>query len=119
MHDEMMASMLQTLEKHLTTETIVGKPITIGDVTLIPVMDLMFGYGGGAGEAPEAYKQSGSGSGGGAGARLAAKAMVVIRGDEVQVLPFSKGGALEKILDALPDLVEKFKQPKADDAKDE
>lgn len=122
MRDEMMASMLQTLEKHLSTETIVGKPLTIGDITLIPVMDLMFGYGGGWGEAPEDnQKGSSSGSGGGAGARLSAKALVVIRGSEVQVLPLSKGGTLEKILDALPDLVEKFKQPKAGEpeAKDE
>lgn len=117
MRDEMMATMLETLERHLSTETIVGKPVSIGDITLIPVMDLMFGYGGGAGEGSGDNKQGGSGSGGGAGARLSAKAMVVIRDGEVQVLPFAKGGTLEKILDAIPGLVEKFKQPRSEEPK--
>lgn len=72
---EMMAPLLETLEKHLHTRTIFGEPMTVGNVTLIPVMDLTFGFGAGGGEGRD-DKHGGSGQGGGGGARLAAKAVM-------------------------------------------
>ncbi|MFZ5817876.1 MAG: GerW family sporulation protein [Bacillota bacterium] len=108
--NDVMTTMLQTLEKHLNTKTIMGEPFTVGDVTLIPVMDLMFGFGGGGGEGvdPKSESARGSGSGGGAGARLAPKAMVVIKGGDVQVIPLTRGSAIEKIVEAIPGLLEKL-----------
>lgn len=117
-----MEAMLQTLERNLSTKSIMGEPIVIGEVTLIPVMDLMFGYGGGAGEGKDEKSQGGSGSGGGAGARLTPRAMVVIKGGEVQVVPMSKGGAMEKIVEAIPGLVQKLgakKEQKAEEKDDD
>ena len=107
MANELLDSMLVTLEKHLNTKTVVGDPITLGNVTMIPVMDLMFGYGGGAGEGRD-EKQGGSGGGGGVGARMSAKAMIVLKDGEVSVLPLGKGGAIDKIVDSIPGLVEKL-----------
>ncbi|MFZ5825211.1 MAG: GerW family sporulation protein [Bacillota bacterium] len=112
----MPAEMWAVLDKHLTTKSVIGEPVTFGEITMIPVMDLMFGYGGGAGEGRDEKQQGGGGGGGGAGARLAPKAVIVIKGGSVEVLPLSKGSAIEKIVEAIPGLVEKF-QAKA--AKDE
>lgn len=103
---EIMDSVLVALEKHLSTKTVVGEPITMGSVTLIPVVDLMFGFGAGGGEGRD-EKQGGSGSGGGAGARLSARAVIVVRDGDVSVLPLGKGGAIDKIVEAIPGLVEK------------
>lgn len=115
MANEVFQNVLETLERNLSTKTTIGEPVTVGDVTLIPVMDLMFGYGGGGGEASGNKDQagSGSGSGGGAGARLSPKAIIVIKDGEVQVLPFAKGGAMERIVASIPGLVEKFGHMKA------
>lgn len=107
MANEMLGSMLATLEKHLNTKTVVGEPITLGSVTMIPVIDVMFGYGGGSGEGRD-EKQGGSGSGGGAGARMSVRAMVVVKDGDVSMLPVGKGGAIDKIVDSIPGLVEKL-----------
>ncbi len=104
-----MDTILETLEKHLTTKTVFGEAVTVGDVTMLPVMDLAFGFGGGGGEGrDEKNNGTGVGSGGGAGARLTPKALVVIKGGEVQVIPMAKGGAIDKIVEALPAIMEKF-----------
>ena len=46
---EMMNTLLATLEKHLDIKTIIGEPMTVGNVTLIPVMNLTYGFGAGGG----------------------------------------------------------------------
>lgn len=109
----MPSEVWSVLEKHLNTKTVVGEAVTFGEITMIPVMDLMFGYGGGAGDGRDEKHQGGGGSGGGAGARLSPKAVIVIQGGQVQVLPLSKGSAIEKIVEALPGLLEKFQASKA------
>lgn len=110
-------TLLENLEKHLTTKSVIGEPVTFGDVTLVPVMDLMFGAGGGGGEGRDEKKnETGGGSGGGVGARLSPKAMIVIKNGEVQVLPLGKGGAIDKIVEAIPGLLEKFGAMKAQKA---
>jgi len=111
----MLDTMMATLEKHLSTKTVIGEAVTVGDVTMVPVMDLMFGFGGGGGEGRDEKNQNGSGSGGGAGARLAPKAIIVIKGGEVQVLPLVKGSAIEKIVESIPAIVEKFQSMKKEE----
>jgi uncharacterized spore protein YtfJ len=103
---ESMQAVTDYLEKALSTKTVVGEPMQFGDITLIPVVDVMFGFGAGGGEGTT-NANSGTGGGGGGGARVSAKAMVMIKDGEVSVLPLSKGGAIEKIIDAIPGIVEK------------
>lgn len=117
----LIETILQTLERNLNTKSIMGEPIVIGEITLIPVMDLSFGFGGGEGEGRD-DKQGGTGGGGGCGARMSPRAMIVIKGGEVQVVPLAKGGAMEKIVEAIPGLVEKLsavKEKKAEEKDDD
>lgn len=104
---QMLDSLMETLEKHLTVKTIIGEPMTVGNVTLMPVMDLTFGFGAGSGEGRDDKQGGGSGVGGGGGARLAAKAVIVIKDGEVSVLPLGKGTAIDKIVEAIPAILEK------------
>ncbi|MGE5674928.1 MAG: GerW family sporulation protein [Mycobacterium leprae] len=108
MASEFIDNLVATLEKHLTTKSVIGEAVTFGDVTMVPVMDLMFGAGGGSGEGRDEKSQGGSGSGGGMAARLSPKAVIVIKNGEAQILPLSKGSAIEKIVEAVPGLVEKL-----------
>lgn len=106
--NETIDSIMGPLEKALSTKTVIGEATQIGDVTLIPVIDVTFGFGAGGGEGTAHGQNSGTGGGGGAGARVSAKAVIVIKDGDVSILPFTKGGAVDKILEALPGLVEKF-----------
>jgi uncharacterized spore protein YtfJ len=109
--NDSVTQVTEFLEKSLSTKTVIGEPLTFGNVTLIPVMDVMFGFGGGGGEGGTKENQ-GTGGGSGAGVRMAPKAVVVIKDGEVTVMPLGKGSAIEKILEKVPDLLEKMKLKK-------
>lgn len=106
-----IAVVTEYLEKALNTKLVIGEAQQFGDVTLIPVVDVMFGFGGGGGEG-SAKENSGNGAGGGAGARVSAKAIVVIKNGEVNVLPLTRGSAIEKLVEAIPGIMEKVKVSK-------
>lgn len=109
-----MEGLLSGLSNLLSTKTVVGDPITMGDVTLVPIVDVMFGFGsgsgtGGPGETPRGGQGgSGSGSGGGGGGRVAPKALVMIKNGEVSVLSLVRGGTMERIIEMVPEVVGKL-----------
>ena len=101
-------SIVQRVTETLKTETVIGQPITVGDITLIPVVNVTFGFGAGGGS--DASNASNQGSGAGGGARMNVAGMVVVKGDDVSFISTGKGAgksaAIDKILDALPELLE-------------
>jgi len=105
-HETILNAVVDPLSSLIQTKTVFGDPLVLGNVTLIPVVDVMFGYGAGGGEGTTAGN-AGTGGGGGGGARVSAKAVIVIKGDEVSFLALTKGGAIEKILDSVPGLIDK------------
>ncbi len=113
---ENMDSMFDKFEKFLKEKTVIGEPIEMGSVTMIPAMTVSFGMGNGGGDGSDHKGNGGTGSGGGIGARITPAAMIVIKGDDVQILPISKGHAIEKLIEMIPDLMEKFDNKK--DAKE-
>jgi uncharacterized spore protein YtfJ len=108
---QLIKSILDELKTIAKTETIVGDPITVGDKTIIPVckITLGFGAGGGSGEAKE--KGGGLGSGGGGGAIVYPAAFIVIKGEEVSLLGV-KPGRWEPVLEAIPEIIDKFREKK-------
>jgi len=103
-------SIIQKVTETLKTETVVGQPIQIGAITMIPIINVSFGFGAGGGD------DRGNGTGGGGGARMTVAGMMVVKGDDVSFIPTGKGsgmvGSLDRLLDKLPDLIEKV-SPKA------
>lgn len=115
---ENIDSMFEKFERFLKEKTVIGEPIEMGNIKMIPAMTVSFGMGNGGGDGTDEKGNGGTGSGGGFGARITPTAMIVVKGDEVQILPISKGHAFEKLLDMVPDLMEKIdiKSKKADEA---
>ena len=61
---------LEEIEKVLSTKTVVGEPMTVEGVTLIPLISVGFGFGAGGGSGRGPSKKSeeiGEGTGGGSG----------------------------------------------------
>ena len=83
---ENMTALFKNLEQVLTAKTVFGEAITVGETTIIPVVDVSFGLGTGGGSGEDKDKGGGSGGGGGAGARMSASAVIVIKGEHVQVM---------------------------------
>jgi uncharacterized spore protein YtfJ len=87
------------------TETVIGEPITAGNVTLIPVSKISIGFAAGGGGNDQ---KAGSGAGTGGGVNIMPVAFITIIDDKVQVLPVNKSDpGLAKILSLAPDLIKK------------
>ena len=96
------------LESFLKTETVIGDPITVGETTIVPIISVTFGCGTGAGRGGDKEGSDGSGSGLGVGARVTPNAVVVIRKDDVKILPISGKNNISNFLEIVPDIVSKI-----------
>ena len=97
---------LGELHHLVKTETVVGDPVAVGDLTLIPVSKISFGFGAGGGQ--EGKGQSGTGG----GATVEPIAFVVIDSEgKAQILPLNdKEGGLGQLIDLMPEALAKVKQ---------
>ncbi len=87
----------------ISSKTVIGEPITVGDVTLVPIIKANFGFGLGGNDQARV-------SGGGGGANIMPIAVIVVRRDEVSVLSLEKGdgGGIQQLVEKLPGLLEKL-----------
>lgn len=108
---ELIKSILDELKTFARTETIIGEPITIADKTIIPVCKITLGFGAGGGSGGAKEKGEGLGSGGGGGVCVYPAAFIVIKGEEVSLLGV-KPGRWEHVLEAIPGIIDKFKEGK-------
>ncbi len=102
---------LDEIEKVLSTKTVVGEPITVQDITLIPLITAGFGFGTGGGSGRGEAKRQGEGTGGatGGGAWVKPVAVVIVSKEGVRVEPIIGGvaSAFEKLGETVPRIVEK------------
>ena len=73
---ELMAETIQKIKEAVDANTVVGQPITAGEVTIIPVSRISLGFGTGGsefgGKAPKNLGENPFGGGGGAGSSSSA-----------------------------------------------
>ena len=105
---ELLQSIISELKQIAVTETIVGEPVTLADKMVVPVSRIMVGFGVGGGEGSSEKQGEGFGGGGGGGARVEPVGFIVIDGDKVSFLP-TKPGRFEGLIEAIPDVFNKFK----------
>ena len=108
-------NIFEKLESFVKTNTVVGEPMNVGDTTIIPFIDICFGLGTGGGGGTDDKGSKGTGGGAGSGAKISPTAILVIKGDRIEILPIKKAGSLEKLIDMVPDLVKKVKEQKNDE----
>ena len=112
-------SLLKGMDTVLSTKTVVGEATQIGDTIILPLVDVYFGVGAGAGA--EDKKNHG---GGGMGGKISPSAVLVIRDGYTKLVNVKNQDTMTKILDMVPDLVDKFTSKKEtavkkEDLKDE
>ncbi len=107
---KILESMYDRLDNFMKTETVVGEPIEVGDVKIIPIISASFGLGGGFGE--ESKETTSGGGGGGVGGKITPDAMLVIKDGNVEMIPVKSKATLEKLIEKVPDLVGKLEDLK-------
>ena len=98
-----MTSLLKGVDSVLSTKTVVGEAITIGDTIILPLVDVSFGLGAGAG--CQEKKNNGAG---GVGGKMSPSAVLVIQNGQTKLVNIKNQDGMTKILDMVPDIVNKF-----------
>ena len=105
-------SLFKGMDSFITTKTVVGDAITVGDTILLPLVDVSFGVGAGAFSGDK--KNNG---GGGMGGKISPSAVLVISNGVTKLVNIRNQDGLTKILDMVPDFLNKFsegqKEPEA------
>jgi len=96
-------TLFKGMDAFLTTKTVIGDPITVGDMTIVPLVDVNFGVGAGA----MGTSKGSNNAGGGMGGKLSPSAVIVIQGDNVRMVPVAEESSLSKVLDMVPGVVDK------------
>lgn len=107
-------SLLKGMDTVLSTKTVVGEATQIGDTIILPLVDVTFGVGAGAGSGEK--KNSG---GGGLGGKMTPSAVLVIKDGYTKLVNVKNQDTMTKILDMVPDIVDKFTAKKNVDIKEE
>lgn len=112
-------TLFKSLESFTQNEGIIGKPVTQGDKTFLPVVSIAVGYGGGnanmgtnsSGTNTKAAGSSESGTGAlGLGAKLCTDAVIFIDKDNVTMLPVNSNAST--IMDKIPQIISSVGQSK-------
>ncbi len=106
---EVLQTIVGELRNIARSESIIGAPVTVGERTIIPITKLSIGFGAGGAEGTRTDKGSGFGGGGGGGAVLEPVAFLVTDKDRIQLLTTRKGGVVEAVLEAAPELISTIK----------
>ncbi len=109
-----ITSLMSGMENFLSTKTVVGEPTQIGDTIILPLVDVTFGVGAGA----TANDQK-NGGGGGMSGKMSPSAVLVIKNGQTKLVNIKNQDTVTKIIDMIPDLVDKFTTPKEDMVSDE
>lgn len=112
--NSVMTSLLKGVDSVLSTKTVVGEPINVGDTILVPLVDVSFGLGAGTGIQDKKDKGAG-----GVGGKMSPSAILVIQNGKTKLVNIKQQDGLTKVLDMVPDLVDKFTHKNDDMISDE
>ena len=102
------------MDGFLSAKTVVGQPTTIGDAIIIPLVDVSFGIGAGA----NAGEKSNGGFGGMTG-KMSPNAVLVIKNGQTKLVSIKDQNTIVKLIDAIPDLVDRLTTEKEEMPTDE
>lgn len=100
-------SLFKGMDSFITTKTVVGEAITVGDTIILPLVDVSFAVGAGAFSGEK--KNNG---GGGMGGKVSPSAVLVISNGMTKLVNIKNQDGLTKILDMVPDFLNKFSDSK-------
>lgn len=104
-------SLFKGMDSFISSKTVVGDAIHIGDTIILPLVDVSFGVAAGA-----FAKERSNNAGGGMGGRIQPSAVLVIQNGSTRLVNVKNQDGITKILDMVPDFVDKFTRKDSDAA---
>ncbi len=107
-------SLMKGMNAVLGTKTVVGEVTQIGDTIILPLVDVTFGVGAGASASDKK-----NGGGGGFSAKMSPSAVLVIKNGTTKLVNIKNQDMVTKVIDMIPDIVDKFTAPKEEMMEDD
>lgn len=120
--ESLMLTAMSSIRDMVDVNTIIGEPIEAGNnITIIPISKVCFGFAAGGsefnGETLKEYNKKDKdeeieyklpfGGGAGAGVSINPVAFLVVQKDNVKLMPVNHDSYIDKLLDYVPDLLQK------------
>ena len=101
--DATMESLFKGMDGFITTKTVVGDAIHIGDTIILPLVDVSSGVGAGAFSGEKKNN-----AGGGMGGKITPCSILVMQNGTTKLINVKNQDAMTKVLDMVPDIINKF-----------
>lgn len=102
--DSTVASLFKGMDAFVSAKTVVGDAVTVNDTIILPLVDVSFGVGAGAFAGDKKNNAGGAMTG-----KVTPSAVLVIQNGATKLVNIKNQDAVTKILDIIPDIVDKFK----------
>ncbi len=106
---ENLEPIFEKFKDMIKVETVVGEAVKIGDATLVPFVDVTMGFGTGG------HNGTGNCGGGGGGAKVEPSAVLVIKGERVELFNIkgsAKYSGFDRLIGMVPEIISKLKKDK-------
>ena len=100
-------SLFKGMDSVVSSKTVVAEAIHIGDTIILPLVDVSFAVGAGAFEGDKKNKGAG-----GLGGKMSPSAVLVIQGGKTRLVNIRNQDTITKILDMVPDVMDRFSSGK-------
>ncbi len=109
----MLESTIAKIRQMVDANSVVGEPITAGDVTIVPISKISIGFGGGGSDFVSKNantKENPFGGGVGTGVKVTPVAFLVIKEGSVRMLPVAAPAntTADRIVEMVPDTLDKI-----------
>lgn len=109
-----VSSLMKGMESFLSTKTVVGEATQVGDTIILPLVDVTFGVGAGSSAAEKKNGGAGAMSG-----KMSPSAVLVIKNGQTKLVNIKNQDTITKVIDMIPDLVDRFTKEKEEMVSDE
>lgn len=115
MDEELRKKIFEDFKNMITTESVVGKPIYLGDATIVPFVDVSFGFGTGT--------HGSAAAGGAGGGKMTPTAVLIMKGERVELFSIKNAAsntAMDRIINLVPEVISHFgkKKEKRDEVRE-
>lgn len=100
--NEIVDSMIKGMDGILATKTVMGEPTVIGETVIVPFVDVSFGMGAG-----NVAKENADSGAGGMSGKMTPSAVLIISNGTSKLVNIKNQDSLGKIIDMIPDLINK------------
>lgn len=101
--NDSLKDLLNQMEGFVSTKSVIGEPMNLNGMTILPLLDVSLGAGAGQRE-----RTKSGGVGGAVSAKMTPSAVLVIKNGQIRLVNIKNQDTVTKALDMVPDILDRF-----------